>query len=63
MKGGGPLRMGLVYGRYFKRAVRGYTRRGKSIPGVLPAEKHGLRFHDLRHTCAALSISAGRTRS
>jgi integrase len=59
MKGGGPLRMGLVYGRYFKRAVRGYTLRGKPIPGVLPTEKHGLRWHDLRHTCAALSIAAG----
>ena len=27
MKGGGPLRMGLVYGRYFKRAVAGYMLR------------------------------------
>ena len=23
------------------------------------SSKHGLRFHDLRHTCAALSIAAG----
>jgi integrase len=59
MKSGGPLRMGLVYGRYFKRAVAGYTLRGKQIPGALPTEKQGLRFHDLRHTCAALSIAAG----
>jgi integrase len=59
MKGGGPLRHGLVYGRYFRRAVAGYTVRGTKIPGALPAEKHGLRFHDLRHTCAALSIASG----
>ncbi len=59
MKGGGPLRHGLVYGRYFKRAVAGWTDgRGKHHPGVLP-EKAGLRWHDLRHTCAALSIAAG----
>jgi integrase len=49
MKTGGPLRHGLVYGRYFKRAVA----------AALPSAKRGLRFHDLRHTCAALSIAAG----
>lgn len=59
MKGGGPLRMGLVYGRYLKRTAAGYTLRGKPVPGVLPAEKHRLRFHDLRHACAALSIATG----
>jgi integrase len=59
MKGGGPLRMGLVYGRYFRRAVRGWTDgRGRQHPGALP-DKPGLRWHDLRHTCAALSIAAG----
>jgi integrase len=40
-------------------ARAGYELRGKTIPGALPASKHGLRFHDLRHTCAALSIAAG----
>jgi integrase len=59
MKGGGPLRHGLVYSRYFRRAVAGYELRGKRIPGALPPAKHGLRFHDLRHTCASLSIAAG----
>lgn len=60
MKGGGPLRMGLVYGRYFRRAVAGWTDgRGKHHPGALPAELHALRFHDLRHTCVALSVAAG----
>jgi integrase len=49
MKGGGRLRHGLVYGRYFRRAVA----------AALPPETHGLRFHDLRHTCASLSIAAG----
>jgi integrase len=49
MKKGQPLRHGLVYGRYFKAAVR----------QALPPELAGLRFHDLRHTCAALSIAAG----
>jgi integrase len=59
-KSGGPLRMGLVYSRYFKRAVAGWTdKRGKEHPGALPVRLHGLRFHDLRHTCAALSIAAG----
>jgi integrase len=48
-KTGKPLRHNLFYRRHFKRAVR----------ASLPAEKHGLRFHDLRHTCAALSVAAG----
>lgn len=45
---GGPLRHDNFYKRHFKPAVR----------AALPAEKHGLRFHDLRHTCAALLIAA-----
>jgi integrase len=49
MKKGQPLRHGLVYGRYFKTAVQ----------QALPPELRALRFHDLRHTCAALSIAAG----
>lgn len=49
MKGGGQLRHGQVYGRYFKRAVA----------AALPPRLYGLRFHDLRHTCAALSIASG----
>jgi integrase len=46
---GGPLRHHNMYVREFKPAVR----------AVLPPEKHGLRFHDLRHTCASLLIAAG----
>jgi integrase len=44
---GGPLRHGNFYRRQFKPAVR----RG------LPPHLHGLRFHDLRHTCASLLIN------
>jgi integrase len=44
-----PVRHDLFYARHFKPAVR----------RALPANKHGLRFHDLRHTCASLSIAAG----
>jgi integrase len=46
---GKPLRHNLFYKRHFKKAVA----------LALPASKHGLRFHDLRHTCASLSIAAG----
>jgi hypothetical protein len=27
------------------------------VEWTLPATKHGLRFHDLRHTCASLSLA------
>ena len=47
-KSGKPLRHNLFYRRHFKPAAR----------AALPAAKHGLRFHDLRHTCAALSVVA-----
>jgi integrase len=49
MKNGQLLRHGLVYNRYFRRAV----------VAALPADLHRLRFHDLRHTSASLSIAAG----
>lgn len=29
-----------------------------AIPAALPARLHGLRWHDLRHTAAALSLAA-----
>jgi integrase len=45
--GGGPVRHGNFYGRIFKPAVR----------RALPERLHGLRFHDLRHTCASLLIN------
>jgi integrase len=60
MKSGSLLRHGLFYGRYFRRAVAGYTdAKGTHHPGALPASKHKLRFHDLRHTAASLAIHAG----
>jgi integrase len=50
-KEGGPLRQGSFYGRYFKKAAQ----------RALPDGKRDLRFHDLRHTCVALSIEASTT--
>lgn len=46
---GHPIRHGIFYRRHFKPAVR----------RSLPPGKHGLRFHDLRHTCASLLIESG----
>lgn len=45
---GYPVRHNLFYRRVFKPTVR----------TALPAHLHKFRFHDLRHTCAALSLSA-----
>jgi integrase len=58
---GQPLRHGLFYRRHYRPAVVGRPAKGKrpAVPGAVPAEKAALRFHDLRHTCAALSIAAG----
>lgn len=44
---GGPMRHNVWYKRRFKPAVR----------ASLPPEKHALRFHDLRHTAASLSLA------
>lgn len=44
-----PLRHGNFYARHFKPAVR----------RALLDELSGLRFHDLRHTCASLLIHEG----
>lgn len=51
---GGPVRHGLFYQRVFKPTLRGDRKRKR--PGALPAAYKGLRWHDLRHTCAALSL-------
>lgn len=57
---GKPIRQSLFYRRHFKPAVKGRpaTKSRPAAKGALPAAKHGLRFHDLRHTCAALLIAA-----
>jgi hypothetical protein len=46
---GGPLRRSGFYRRHFK----------PEVTVALQPELHGLRFHDLRHTCARLLIAAG----
>jgi integrase len=46
---GAPLQHRVFYRRYFKPAVK----------AALPPAKHGVRFHDLRHSCAAILIAAG----
>jgi integrase len=73
---GGPVRHGLFVRRVFKPAVKGraevkarVVRNGNgtrliparpAVPAALPANKRNVRWHDLRHTCAALLIAAGR---
>lgn len=46
---GEPIRHDNFYKRHFKPARK----------AALPAEKQGLRFHDLRHTCASMLIAEG----
>ena len=46
---GAPLRHGNYYAKHFKPAVK----------RAFPEDLHGLRFHDLRHTCASLLIDQG----
>lgn len=46
---GKPIRHNLFYKRVFRPAVE----------RELPADKQGLRFHDLRRTCAALAVERG----
>jgi integrase len=46
---GQPMRHNLFYRRHFRPAAK----------AALPPEKEALRFHDLRHTYAAMLISTG----
>lgn len=75
MPSGTTIRHTNFYRRYFRpvvaasRAVaerRVWTGHGTRVvpaclggPGRPPGGQQGLRFHDLRHTCAALLVGAG----
>ncbi|WP_040600288.1 tyrosine-type recombinase/integrase [Patulibacter medicamentivorans] len=52
---GRPVRHGLFYRRVFRPAVVGVA--GRQAAPVLPERLRGLRWHDLRHTCASLSLA------
>lgn len=70
---GKPMRHGLFYRRIFKPTVKGRAAKPErkvpngngwrtipaepAIPAALPERLHGLRWHDLRHTCASLSLA------
>ncbi len=49
-KGGSPVAHNNFYGRTFSNAVAELWPAGHPL--------HGFRFHDLRHTCAALSLAS-----
>jgi len=51
---GAPLRHGTYYGKHFRPAVRQLVKSGE-----WPESLSALRFHDLRHTAAALLIKQG----
>jgi integrase len=54
---GGIMRHGLFMRRVWYPTIKGDKKR--KLKPALPAELHALRFHDLRHTCAALLIAQG----
>jgi integrase len=60
---GAPIRQSQFYRRHYKPAIKGdpYNPDPKKrrAPALPERRLHGLRFHDLRHTCAALLIEQG----
>ena len=57
---GGPIRHRNVYRRHFRPAVEKANNAAVQEDRETEAIPLGLRFHDLRHTCAALLIANGR---
>lgn len=57
--GGGTVRHGLFYRRVFRPTVAGDALADPPRAPALPERLHGLRWHDLRHTCASLLIATG----
>ena len=55
LRGGYPVRHNLFYKRVFRPTIEGNA--DNDIAPALPARLQRLRWHDLRHTCAALSLS------
>ena len=69
---GYPVRHNLFYKRVFRPAIEGRpassakpAQRGRAatparpaVPAALPARLQAFRWHDLRHTCAALSLAS-----
>jgi integrase len=59
---GGPVQHNNFYKRVFRPTVVGDPENedeSKRREPALPAHLHGLRWHDLRHTCASLLIATG----
>jgi integrase len=54
---GGIMRHSLFMQRVWRPVLKGDKRKKK--PGALPEELHSLRFHDLRHSAAAMLIAQG----
>jgi len=57
---GGPIRHRNLYRRHFRPAVEKASAAAIAQHRKSEAIPEGLRFHDLRHTCAAILISNGR---
>jgi integrase len=59
-RGGGPLRHRNFYRRHFRPAVSAARSKAVEEDRAVEAIPRCLRFHDRRHTCAAILIDNGR---